>query len=66
MYSPLMEEAIQLATKMIQDGKVEKLKGILLRFDRRRVVELSDAQLPEFIDIVRPRINPHFPGSVDV
>ena len=47
--APTMEDAVSLATKMVSDGKTAEVKAALAAVGAKRVSEISEAKIAEFI-----------------
>lgn len=47
---PTLEDAVARATELVGEGRAAEVKGALAQFDVKRVSELSEDQVPAFLE----------------
>lgn len=50
--SPTMEDAVALATQLVSNGRAADVKAALASFDTKRVSELKDDAIPQFVALL--------------
>jgi len=49
---PTLEQAVERATELVSEGRAADVKGALAKFNVRRVSELAEDQVAEFLEII--------------